>query len=175
MDESVGETTGGSGDLPRGAVRVARRRAAGPRPVRPAAAVQASRPAQPARPASRTAPVAVVVPLFGEPGRERVLGRSVVESPQRPPASRELPRGSVREAMRAAGWEPVRHERGVAPVAGPLRRFLAGLALLVAVAVTVVLLGLVAALAGEARGGAESGGGPGATIMVSPEGAAVTR
>jgi len=182
MDEPAGEATGGAGVFPgepaRGAVRVARRRAAGPRPVRPAAATQASRPAQPMRPASRTAPVAVVVPLFGEPARERVLGRSAVEAPRHPPVQEPYvrePRGSVRESMRAAGWEPMRHAHVAAPVAGPARRFLAGLALMVAVVVTVVLLGLVAALVGEARSGGASGGGAGATIMVSPEGAAVSR
>jgi len=175
MDETVGEAAGetmggsgvSSGESPRGAVRVARRRAAGPRPVRPAAAVPASRPAQPMRPACRTAPVAVVVPLFGEPARERVLGRPMVEAPQA--------RESVRESMRAAGWAPVRHEVAAVPVAGPVRRFLTGLALMVAVAVAVVLLGLVAALAGEARGGSAGDGDTGTTVMVSPEGAAISR
>lgn len=171
MDETVDEAMGGSGvsagESPRGAVRVARRRAAGPRPVRPSVAAPASRPTQPVRPACRTAPVAVVVPLFGEPARERVLGRPVVDAP--------LPRETVRESMRAAGWAPVRHEVAEAPLAGPVRRFLAGLALLVAVVVTVVLLGLVAALAGEARGGSAGDGGAGTTIMVSPEGAAISR
>jgi hypothetical protein len=68
----------------------------------------------------------------------------------------------------------MRHDVAAAPLAGPVRRFLTGLALMVAVVVTVVLLGLVAALAGEARGGGE-GGSTGTTVMVSPEGAAVSR
>jgi hypothetical protein len=122
------------------------------------------------RPACRTAPIAVVVPLFGGPAQERVLGRPGADALHVPAVAR----GSVRESMRAAGWAPMRHDVAAAPLAGPVRRFLTGLALMVAVVVTVVLLGLVAALAGEARGGGE-GGSTGTTVMVSPEGAAVSR
>ena len=164
VDGMSGEWGATEGESRRGSARVTRRRAAGPRPVRPAAAAPAVRPAQPMRPASRTAPVAVVVPLFGEPARERTLARPV-----------GAPGAGVRSAPVPVEW-PVRVV--VSPAGEAVRRFLSGLALVVAVAVTVVLLGLVAALAGEARGGGVEGGvegGPSTTVMVSPEGGAATR
>lgn len=159
VDGTSDDTWGRSGveESRPGAARVARRRAAGPRPVRPAAAAPAVRPVQPMRPAGRALPVAVVVPLFGGPARERVVARFGVA-----PAFQGCPP----EAVERGGV------RGAAP-AEAARRFLAGLALMVAVAIAVVLLGLVAAAAGEARGGAS--GEPASTVMVSPDGAAATR
>ncbi|MGI5129203.1 hypothetical protein ACQEVB_20525 [Pseudonocardia sp. CA-107938] len=162
MNETIGERGGFPEEAPRGAVRAGRRRTAGPRPVRPVAALPASRPVQPVRPANRTAPVAVVVPLFGDQAGERLLDRPAFDGPC-------APRASVRESMQAAGWTRP------APADSAVRRFLSGLALLVAVVVTVVLLGLVAAMAGEARGAGAGDGGAGTTVMVSPEGGAVTR
>ena len=158
----MGDRGAAEGEPRAGSVRrVARRRAAGPRPVRPAAMAPAARPAQPMRPASRTVPVAVVVPLFGSPARERVLA------------------GAGGGAVIGGGSEcrPVRRRVPVplaVPAGDAVRRFLAGLALMMAVAVAVVLLGLVAAMVGAERGGGAEGGSA-TTVMVSPDGGAATR
>ena len=53
----------------------ARRRASGPRPVRPTPVAVTVRPAEPERPAVRSSPVGVVVPFPGAPQQVRVLER----------------------------------------------------------------------------------------------------
>ncbi|MDN5859404.1 MAG: hypothetical protein L0H84_12350, partial [Pseudonocardia sp.] len=122
----------------RGSAQQARRRAAGPRPVRPVAAAPAARPPQRARPGGRTTPVAVAAGLRGEPRQERtVVGRG----------GRRVP--IVRSGSGWAGWRVL----SAAATGRPddaVRRFLAGLALMMVVAVVVVLLGMLASLAGAA-------------------------
>lgn len=97
----------------------ARRRATGPRPIRPVPAVVSVRPAQPPR------PVCGATPIGGRP----VDGASL----------RLVARQRVAPAP--------------ALVAGRGARLLAGLALFLAVAAVVVVLGLVAGAVGQARGG----------------------
>ncbi|WP_281689670.1 hypothetical protein [Pseudonocardia thermophila] len=181
---AVGTAQGAPAGVAEGAVDEAaprvRRRGGRPRPVRPVVAVSVGRPPRQAWAAGRAEPVAVVVPLFGGRAGERLLDRAPagsapaaveVPAPRRGPV-RESGRGAVRAAMRAAGWDrPVGRRFALAPDAG--RRFLAGVGLFVGAAATVVLLGLLASAAAEARSAGD--GAAEVAVLVSPEGRAATR